>query len=142
MGASTTPAATKVAPKSGGNSSGQGKDAVIPDGVKGWSFGAFLLNWIWSLGNKTWIGLLTLVPFVGFIMAIVLGIKGREWAWQNKKWDSVEHFNSVQKKWSLWSLGLLVIPFVIAILAGMLMPALSSARDAAVEAQQQQELGK
>ena len=73
----------------------------IPEGVKGFSWGALFLNWIWAIGNKTWIGLLCLVPYLGFIMAIVLGFKGREWAWKNKKWDSVEHFNRVQRKWSV-----------------------------------------
>jgi len=40
------------------NSSGTGAAAEIPPGVKGWSWGAFLLNWIWAIGNQTWIGLL------------------------------------------------------------------------------------
>lgn len=86
----------------GPNTSGMGKGHPIPDGVQGWSWGAFLLNWIWAIGNRTWIGLLTLVPYLGFIMAIWLGIKGRELAWQNQRWDSVEHFNDVQRKWSFW----------------------------------------
>ncbi|MFC4621049.1 zinc ribbon domain-containing protein [Comamonas nitrativorans] len=79
-----------------------GKKAV-PDGIRGWSWGAFLLSWVWAIGNKTWIGLLALIPYVGLIMAIVLGIKGREWAWQNKEWDSVEHFQRVQKQWNRWA---------------------------------------
>lgn len=77
-------------------------DKAIPEGIKGWSWGAFLLSWVWSIGNKTWIGLLALIPFVGFIMVIVLGFKGREWAWKNKHWSSVEEFNRVQKQWSFW----------------------------------------
>lgn len=28
------------------NNSGQGKNIEIPDEIKGWSWGAFLLNWI------------------------------------------------------------------------------------------------
>jgi len=99
---------------------------AIPAGVTGWSWGAFLLNWIWAIGNKTWIGLLALVPFVGFVMAIVLGVKGREWAWQNGKWESVEHFNRVQKKWSIWGIGLtlagFVLMFVMGILAAIAIP--------------------
>lgn len=79
-----------------------GKKAV-PDGIRGWSWGAFLLSWAWAIGNKTWIGLLALIPYAGLIMAIVLGIKGREWAWQNKEWESVEHFQRVQKQWSRWA---------------------------------------
>ena len=70
--------------------------APIPEGVKGWSWGAFLLSWIWAIGNRTWIGLLALIPYVGVIMAIVLGFKGREWAWKNRQWDSLEEFNRVQ----------------------------------------------
>jgi len=104
------------------NTSGMGKNAEIPDGIKGWSWGAFMFNWIWALGNRTWIGLLALVPYVGFIMVIILGIKGREWAWRNNKWDSVEHFQRVQRKWSLWSL-LFVGIAILGIVAAVAIPA-------------------
>ncbi len=67
------------------NNSGQGKVDAYPDGVKGWSWGAFLLNWIWALGNRTWIGLLALIPYVGIIMSVVLGRSG-----PGKTSDSVE----------------------------------------------------
>lgn len=95
------------------NSSGQGKSAVVPEGIKGWSWGAFCLSWVWALGNRTWIGLLALVPYVGFLMIFVLGFKGREWAWQNKEWDSVEQFNEAQKKWSFWGVIVFAVVFVI-----------------------------
>ncbi len=75
----------------------------IPDGVRGWSWGAFLLNWIWAIGNNVWWGLLALTPYLGLIIAIWLGIQGRELAWKTGKWDSVEHFQRVQKQWSKWA---------------------------------------
>lgn len=111
----------------------------IPDGVRGWSWGAFLLNWIWAIGNKTWIGLIALIPYVGFIMAIVLGIKGREWAWKNKEWESVEHFNRVQRKWSAWGVGLVVGGMLLGIVAAISIPAYFSYTQRAAEAQQQAE---
>ncbi len=104
------------------NTSGLGKDSEIPEGIKGWSWGAFMFNWIWAIGNKSWIGLLALVPYVGFIMAIILGFKGREWAWKNKKWESVEQFQRVQRKWSLWSL-LFVGIAILGIVAAIAIPA-------------------
>jgi hypothetical protein len=107
----------------GENNSGQGKDSVPPDGVKGWSWGAFLWNWIWAIGNKTWIGLLALVPYIGFIMAIYLGIKGRELAWRNKRWDSLDHFNRVQRAWTKWALIIIVGAAVIGIVAAIALPA-------------------
>jgi hypothetical protein len=82
------------------NTSGMGKDAVVPEEVKGWSWGGFLWGWIWAISNRTWFGLLTLIPGLGFFIYIILGIYGKEWAWKNKKWDSIEAFKTSQKKWS------------------------------------------
>ena len=104
------------------NTSGRGRDAEIPDGGKGWSWGAFMFNWIWALSNRTWIGLFALFPYLGFLMAVALGIKGREWAWRNKKWESVEHFQRVQRRWSLWSLLIFGIA-IVGILAAIAIPA-------------------
>ena len=76
----------------------------MPTGLRGFNWGAFLFGAIWAIFNNTWIGLLALVPGLNVIMAIVLGVKGNEWAWQNKRWDSVEHFFSAQRNWALWGL--------------------------------------
>lgn len=119
----TPPSANLELPSSVENNSGEGKGIVAPPGVKGWSWGAFLLNWIWALFNKTWIGLLCLVPYIGWIMSIYLGIKGRELAWQNKRWDDLDHFNRVQRKWSVWALVLVLGVAGIGILAAISIPA-------------------
>jgi hypothetical protein len=73
----------------------------LPPGVDRWNWGAFFLNWIWGLGNNTFIALLALVPLVGFVVMFVLGAKGSEWAWRNKHWESVEHFRRVQRNWAV-----------------------------------------
>jgi hypothetical protein len=95
----------------------------VPPGVAGWSWGAFFLNWIWAIGNRTWIGLLAIIPYVGFVVAIWLGFKGREMAWKNGRWDSLDHFNRVQKKWSQWGVGLVLGVGGIGIAAAILLPA-------------------
>ncbi|WP_229207752.1 MULTISPECIES: hypothetical protein [unclassified Duganella] len=106
---------------------------AIPEGVKGWSWGAFLLNWIWAIGNRTWIGLLALIPYIGFIFAIWLGIKGREMAWKNGKWESLEHFNRVQKSWSRWAVGLTFGVMLLGIVAAVAIPAYQNYRNRAEE---------
>jgi hypothetical protein len=35
-------------------------------------------------------------------LELVLGAKGSTWAWRNGRWDSVEHFKRVQRKWAIW----------------------------------------
>ncbi len=110
-------------PSAGENNSGGGSGITPPPGVKGWSWGALLLNWIWAVFNKTWVGLLCFVPYIGFVVAIYLGIRGRELAWRNKRWDSLEHFNRVQRSWSVWGLVLVLGVAGIGILAAIAIPA-------------------
>lgn len=76
----------------------------VPTEIQGrFNWGAFLLNWIWGIGNKSYQTLWCLIPFAGIIWAFVCGLKGNEWAWQNKKWTNVEEFNRVQRKWTIGS---------------------------------------
>jgi Cytochrome oxidase complex assembly protein 1 len=88
----------------------------IPPEIDRWNWGAFLLNWIWGVGNNTFIALLMFVPFVGLVMPFVLGAKGSRWAWRNGRWDSVEHFKRVQRLWAIW--GLIVWLGTIALFGG------------------------
>ncbi|WP_137173024.1 zinc ribbon domain-containing protein [Massilia sp. HP4] len=94
----------------------------MPDGVKGWSWGAFFLNGIWAIGNRTWIGLLAFVPYLGWIVAIWLGFKGREMAWKNKQWDSLEHFNRVQRRWSQWGIGIMIAFTLLMVVGAFVAP--------------------
>jgi hypothetical protein len=96
------------------NTSGQGPTAVVPREIQGWNWGAFLLTWIWGIGNNVLLALLTLVPLVGLVMWFVLGVKGTEWAWQNKRWDSIEHFQRVQRTWTKWGVIVLLVSCVLA----------------------------
>jgi hypothetical protein len=83
----------------------------IPPEVNRWNWGAFLLNWIWGIGNNTYIALLALIPFVGFIMMLVLGAKGSRWAWRNGRWESVAHFKRVQRAWAIWGFVIWIVVF-------------------------------
>ena len=84
------------------NTSGSGATATVPAEIDRWNWGAFLLNWIWGIGNNTFIALLMWVPLVNFVMVFILGAKGSSWAWRNKRWESVEEFKRVQRQWAKW----------------------------------------
>jgi hypothetical protein len=102
------------------NTSGQGKSAVVPPEIDKWNWGAFMLNIIWGLGNGTYISLLCLLPIANVVMPFILGAKGSRWAWQNKKWDSVEHFQRVQRSWTKWAVIMLVAILALVIVGAML----------------------
>ena len=108
------------------NNSGQGglfnSSVPVPEEIKGWNWGAFLLAPFWLLSNRVWIGLLTWVPVVGFWVAIALGVKGNEWAWKSRRWQSIDSFKTHQKRWAIagivlgisvnlivWNIGILLL---------------------------------
>ena len=76
-------------------------ESTVPEQPKlGWNWGAFMFNWIWGVGNRCYLPLLSLVPFVGFIWAFVCGACGNKWAWQNGYFKTPEEFNNTQSTWS------------------------------------------
>jgi len=102
---------------------GRGSNSPVPEEIKGWSWGGFLLTWIWGIGNNVWIALISLlsiIPWVGWVigltMRVILGIKGNEWAWQHKKWESIEHFKRVQRSWTWWGVAA-IATYIILIIA-------------------------
>ena len=89
------------------NNSGQGQGTEVPAEIKGWNWGAFLLQWIWGLGNKSYKTFMIYIPIAGIAFFFINGAKGNEWAWQNRKWESIEHFKKVQRKWTRAGLAVL-----------------------------------
>jgi len=87
------------------NNSGHGNlfdpSVPVPDEIKGWNWGAFLMPYLWPFSNHVWIGLLSFVPQVGWLMALALGSKGNEWAWKSRRWRSIEHFKAHQRGWAI-----------------------------------------
>ena len=80
----------------------------FPQELKRFNWGAFLLNWIWGIMHKQYLTLLYFVacfiPVIGpLAISIWFGFTGNKWAWESKKWNSVEEFNEAQKTWvRLW----------------------------------------
>ncbi len=79
---------------------GTDKDTPIPPRLDRWNWGAFFLNWIWGIGNSTYIALLMFVPLVNIVMVFVLGARGSRWAWRNHVWQDEAHFIRTQRNWA------------------------------------------
>lgn len=122
------------------NNSGQGKEITVPDIVKNrFNWGAFFLGWIWGIGNKSYLTFISFatvlvcwIPVIGSLIPIGLsiwfGVKGNEWAWQNKKFESVDAFHNYQKKWAIASIVIAVLLIVImTALFCIVMPELAKA---------------
>jgi hypothetical protein len=97
------------------NSSGMGSRSPVPPEIQKWNWGAFLLNWIWSIGNGAFVGLLVFVPVLGLFIPFFLGAKGSRWAWQNRRWESVATFQRVQRRWTQVGVALVVLSVGMAV---------------------------
>ena len=101
----------------------------IPGEIKGWNWGAFFFNWIWSVFHGIYwplaVIVISFIPFVGFFfsiaVSILLGIKGNEWSWKAKKWPSVEAYKRRQRKWTIAIFWVLAFSFVFGFLYPMMV---------------------
>ncbi len=103
------------------NTSGQGSSAPVPKEIKGWNWGAFLLTWIWGLFHHVWLSFLVFIPYVGFVIAIILGIKGAEWAWQAQRYGSIEEFKRRERKWTRAALIIILVIIIPILFATMIL---------------------
>lgn len=82
-----------------------------------WNWGAFLLNWIWGIGNRCYFGLFMFVPLFGLVVPFVLGARGNAWAWRTGQWQSVAAFQQAQRRWA--RIALLVYACVVVFVAAI-----------------------
>jgi hypothetical protein len=124
-----------------GNTSGMGDGYPIPPEASGWSFAGFVP---WGLfcffnGNPTWGAISIGLAFVGLniVSAIYVGVTGKENAWRNRRFESIQQYLDVMRAWNLagiWVLaiaGVLVV-FYILFVIGIIGLAASGQLDSAV----------
>jgi len=103
----------------------------FPDDCKKWNWGAFAFGWIWGVYHKVYFSYLTLIPVVGFVVRIILLVKGNELAWENIKFADKKHFVKSQKNWSWWGLiwlslaALVIMLFCSSVATGLNAPDIS-----------------
>jgi len=104
-----------------------GVNGPFPAELKGFNWGAFLLTWIWGVGNKSYITLIALAVlaistisvagrFTSLItlgLAIWFGFSGNEWAWNNRHFRDISEFKSVQRAWTIAGI---IVPLVVVML--------------------------
>lgn len=91
--------------------------AMPEDPVKKFNWGAFCGTWIWGLINKSyktlW-GILLIPTLAWFPFALYCGIKGNEWAYENRQWEDLKKFhNSQSNQATFW---LILAPFMFVVI--------------------------
>jgi len=109
-----------------GNTSGMGSGYPVPEAARGWSFAGFVPFGLFAFvnGMPLWgaIGLIASIffSFLYAIYAIIVGVMGKEQAWQNRRFDSLQQYQDVMRAWNTWGLILLVVGGALMVLNLML----------------------
>lgn len=117
-----------------GTSMSKQVETTKPLHLSRWSWGAFVLSWIWGIFNGCWWMLLIklgtfllgalaafipfapiLVTLMDFCISIFFGVKGTEWAWNNRSWNSIADFNQTQDTWNKVGLILFILGIVLTV---------------------------
>ena len=88
-------------------------DPELEAELKKWNWGAFLLTFVWGLGNGVMRSFLVFVPFYGLYEWFMLGVHGNRWAWEKRRWESLEKFHQSQRSWAKWGIVVAIIVFFI-----------------------------
>ena len=79
---------------------GEITDKYPYDYRKEFNWGAYFGTWLWGLWNKSyktlWIILLGWTPW-GFLYSLYIGMKGNEWAANNRDWQNLDEFKKSQE---------------------------------------------
>ena len=92
------------------------EEARIEVELAKWNWGAFLLSFIWGTFNGVARAWLVWVPIYGFYELFMLGKNGNRWAWEGKRWQTIDAFHATQRKWAIW--GWVCTPFLILAIIG------------------------
>lgn len=109
-GYGSTPAkAPPLYDTSGGNTSGMGEHHAIPPEATGWTFAGCIPFGIFAFANNSVVwGLVCLAghlfPIATLVYFIYIGIQGRELAWRNKRFHSIDEYRSSMRSWNRWGL--------------------------------------
>lgn len=98
-----------------------GPNGQFPEELRRWNWGAFFGSWLWAIANNVYVGLLALIPPLHLIISIVLGMKGNEWAWKHRRFESIDQFRAVQRAWTRWGVGIFIAMIVLIILGFSLL---------------------
>ncbi len=99
---------------------GEGALETMPNELNQWNWAAFLWGPIWAWGHRVTLGWLFFIPYVNIVMFFVFGANANKWAWEAKKYQSVEQYKAKQKKWVrawlfIWG-GFLIITLITPLL--------------------------
>jgi len=125
----------------------EARPAGAPPLVGQWSWAGFMMNWLYLIGHNV-VGLgvalviigvvLSIIPFVNFIsplywlaIALFVGVKGHEYAWNSGTFKTVDEFmaaqrvlNTMGKVWFFIMVVVVIIWLILLLIFGAAMMAM------------------
>lgn len=113
------------------NTSGTRGPIPIEVSKMGWCWGAFGMHFFWAAANKVWwvlpaiiVGVIgvaasVFINVLGFLLLIVLGLKGHEMAWRARRFESLKQFQDTMKVWRTWGIAMVIFNVLFVVVSAM-----------------------
>lgn len=92
----------------------------LPDDLEKFNFGAFFGTWLWGIKNRVYYSIFFIPLFFtpcNILFALILGLKGNEWAKRNNPEIEINEFHNIQKNeakfWAIFALLFYIISGVL-----------------------------
>ncbi len=76
-------------------------DGLVERQLDRFCWGGFLWGGLWAVYHRVWLGLFALIPILGLPVCLVLGLRGRRWAWERCRHRDINRFFLAQYRWGL-----------------------------------------
>jgi hypothetical protein len=109
-----------------GNTSGLGPGYPLPPAARGWTNAGIIPAGLYSFytGSVLWgiVGVLGVVfGLAGLVYFVVVGLRGKEYAWRNRRFASFEEFEAVMAAWNNAGLWIIYISAALLAIAGVVL---------------------
>ena len=111
-------------------------EKIFPKNLNSFNWGALIWGPWWCFGNGQAgkggvilaLGIASYIPILGilfgiaeFVFHIILGAKGNWMAWRDKEWKSTEHFERVQRNWTISGVCTIVTTIILTVVAALII---------------------
>lgn len=109
-----------------GNTSGMGPGYPLPPAARGWTNAGVIPAGLFSFytGSALWgvIGVVGVVfSLAGLVYFVAVGLRGKEDAWRNRRFASVEEFEAVMAAWNNAGLWIIYISAALLAIGGVIL---------------------
>lgn len=102
------------------------KKPIMAGPRRKWNWAAFTNPIFFAIGNKSYLGLLNLIPIFNLVWCFIYGAKAEAWTWETGLYEDDKTFRASMDSWNRAGLVFFIITIALTILSCIFASTLSA----------------